>query len=139
MAQNSISRGWTGRFVAVFFLSMSILATWGMRLSNPALVASQGMERVINSHVFPDNNFPLREHYTGIQPLDTGLRVLVAAFLPGVAGWDKGCQMQQIYFLVSVFPIIAVWSAEAGRKRNAWALTSLYGRELFLLLFRICY
>ena len=125
MAENSYSRGWPGRITALFIFSLSILAAWEMRLGSTASVSSELMENVINSSTFPDNGFRLRERYTGIQSLDTGLRVLVAAFLPGVAGWDRGVQIQQIYFLVSFFPIISIWSVEAGRKRNARALTRL--------------
>jgi len=126
MPQKSYSRGWPGRFAALYFLSLSILAAKDMRLSEVALAVSEPMEAVVNSLTFPDNKYRLQEYYTGIAPLDFGLRFLVAAFLPGVAGWDKGFQIQQIYFLVSFFSIIAIWSVEAGRKRNALALTSLY-------------
>ena len=134
MAKKSYSRGWPGRFAALFFLSLSILAAKEMRLGEVASALSEPMEAVVNSLTFPDNKYHLRENYTGIAPLDFGLRFLVAAFLPGVAGWDKGFQIQQIYFLVSFFSIIAIWSVEAGRKRNARALTSLYASS-FLLFF----
>lgn len=126
MAKISYSRGWSGRLAALFFLSLSLLAAKEMRLSGAASAVSGPMEAVVTSLNFPDNEYRLRENYTGIAPLDFGLRFLVAAFLPGVAGWDKGFQIQQIYFLVSFFTIIAIWSVEAGRKRNSLALTSLY-------------
>ena len=126
MADKPYSRGWTGRFVALFFLLLPLLAVKEMRLSKSASAVSEAVEVVVNSLKFPDNNYRLRENYTGIAPLDSGLRFLVVAFLPGVAGWDKGFQIQQIYFLFSFFPIISIWSIEAGRKRSSLALTSLY-------------
>lgn len=126
MANKLNSRGWPGYFAALFFASLSILAAYGMRFGQAASAVSEPMEAVANSLTFPDNKVRLREKYTGIAPLDYGLRFLVAAFLPGVAGWDKGFQLQQIYFLFSFFPIISTWSVEAGRKGNTLALTSWY-------------
>jgi len=136
MAKKSYSRGWPGHFAALFFLSLSILAAKEMRLGEVASAVSEPMEAVVNSLTFPDNKYRLRENYTGIAPLDFGLRFLVAAFLPGVAGWDKGFQIQQIYFLVSFFSIIAIWSVEAGRKRNTRALTSLYASSFLSFFFQ---
>ena len=124
MTTKPLSRGWPGRFAALFFLSLSMLALKEMRLGKTASAVSEPMETVVKTLTFPDNKHRLRETYTGIGPLDFGLRFLVAAFLPGVAGWDKGFQIQQIYFFASFFPIIAILSVEAGRKRNALALTS---------------
>lgn len=128
MAKNAYlpGRGWPGRFAAIFFLSLSILAAKEMRLGEVASAMSEPIEAVVKSLAFPDNKYRLQETYVGIAPLDFGLRFLVVAFLPGVAGWDRGFQIQQMYFLVSFFPIIAIWSVEAGRKRNVLALTSLY-------------
>lgn len=115
MDNRTYSRGWTGRFVALFFLSLSALAAKEMRLGQVSAAITKPMEVVVNSLNFPDNKGRLRESYTGIAQLDFGLRFLVAAFLPGVAGWDKNFQIQQIYFLVSFFSIISIWSVEAGR------------------------
>jgi hypothetical protein len=126
MAKNAYLRGWPGRFAAIFFLSLSILAAKEMRLSEAASAISEPNEAVVNSLAFPDNKYRLQKTYVGIAPLDFGLRFLVVAFLPGVAGWDRGFQIQQMYFLVSFFPIIAIWSVEAGRKRNVLALTRWY-------------
>lgn len=83
---------------------------------------SKPLEEVVNTLVFPGSDVRLRTVYTGISTIDYGLRFLVAAFLPGAAGWDKNSQIQQIYFLLSFFPIIALWSVEAGRTRNAGSL-----------------
>jgi hypothetical protein len=133
MASTAQSRGLPGLFAALFFITLSILALKEMRLSTTASAVSAPMEAAVNSLAFPDTKYSLREKYTGIEPLDLGLRYLVAAFLPGVAGWDKEFQIQQIYFLVSFFPIIAIQSAEAGRKRSGGSWTSLYD------FFRLCF
>ena len=124
--KQAYSRGWLGYPVALFFLSLSLLAVKEMRLSTASFAVQEPMEAAVTSLSFPDRKQRLRESYTGIVGLDFGLRYLVLAFLPGVAGWDKGFQIQQIYFLVSFFTILSIWSVEAGRRRNSIALTSLY-------------
>lgn len=101
---------------ALFLLSLSVLALKEMRLGTAAFATHAPIEAVVNSLQFPDNGHRLNSRFTGISSIDFGLRYLVAAFLPGVAGWDKGFQLQQIYFLISFFTIISIWSVEAGRK-----------------------
>lgn len=135
MARTTHSRGWPGRFAVLFFISLSALAVKEMRLSDAAAAVNDHMPAVVGSRIFPDKKHHLREHYTGIASLDYGLQFLVAAFLPGAAGWDKGFQIQQIYFLVSFFAIIVTLSVEAGRKGNTRGWTRLYAMSLFPLLF----
>lgn len=125
MAESTYSRGWPGRFAALFFLGLSALAVKEMRLSTAAAATADPIQAVVNTRKFA-NGLPLRESFTAFAPLDIGISYLVAAFLPGVAGWDQAFRLQQIYFLFSFFPIISIWSVEAGRKRNFRALTSLY-------------
>jgi hypothetical protein len=126
MSPTPNSRGWPGLVATVSFLSLSLLALKEMRLSPAAAAVSDPLEAAVRSLTIPHTKHRLRDKYTGIRPLDFGLRFLVTAFLPGVAGWDRGFQAQQIYFLVSFFPIIAIWSVEAGRERSSGKLTSLY-------------
>ncbi|KAF2812035.1 uncharacterized protein BDZ99DRAFT_259997 [Mytilinidion resinicola] len=124
MANIFNSRGWSGYFAAIFFVSLPALAVQLMHLSDAATaLAELPFQDVVTSLTFP-NKQPLRERYTGIEPLDLGLRFLVAAFLPAAAGWDPGYEIQQIYFIVSCLAIIAIWAVEAGRKGNARAVTS---------------
>jgi len=127
MAQNASSRGWVGTFTAFLFISMSILAAKEMRLSKESLSVGEPMAAAASTLSFPDNGRPLRASYTGIEPADAGLRFLVIAFLPAAAGWDKGSQIQQIYFLVSFFSVVSLWSIESTRNNNARGLTRLYG------------
>ncbi|KAF2488538.1 hypothetical protein BU16DRAFT_545529 [Lophium mytilinum] len=123
-ATTSNIRGWSGYTAALFFVSLSALAVKLMHLSDAAAaLAELPFQDVVHSLTFP-NKHRLREHYTGIEPLDVGLRFLVAAFLPGAAGWDLGCQIQQIYFIVSCLALVAIWAVEAGRVGNSRAVTS---------------
>lgn len=121
MVQETSSRGWPRRFGGLFFASLSILAAKEMWVGEAASQVSKPLEDIFNSRFFPDTKYALRDRYTGT-PLDMVLSYLVAVFLPGTAGWDKGSQIQQIYFLISFFSIIGTWSVEAGRRRNTWAL-----------------
>ncbi|KAH9210150.1 hypothetical protein DL95DRAFT_393691 [Leptodontidium sp. 2 PMI_412] len=119
MAEKHLIRGWKGHAATAFFISLSLIAVKEMRLSDVAFRVGEPMTSVTTTLKFQDNDQTLRTNYTGIASLDYGLSFLVAAFLPGAAGWDTNSQVQQIYFLVSLFSIISVLSVEAGRKGNA--------------------
>ena len=127
MADTIRSRNGFGILMAIFFVALSALAAREMRAGPVSTRVGEQMQEVVDSAKFAEyDNLPIRTHYTGIAGVDYGLRFLVTAFLPGAAGWDKGIWIQQLYFLISFFPIIGIYSVEAGRKRNSLALTSLY-------------
>ncbi|CAI7666133.1 unnamed protein product [Penicillium palitans] len=66
---------------------------------------------------------PLRQVYTGIGAVDLILKVIVTIFLPAVANFSTPEQpLQVLYFLVSMMPIIAIWTVEGFRPRNKWTL-----------------
>jgi hypothetical protein len=75
--------------------------------------------------LYPGRATIMRRYYTGVAAIDALLSVLVTAFIAGPAGWNRGIQVQQAYFLISFFPVIATWSIESVRKRTGWALISL--------------
>jgi hypothetical protein len=126
MVSNSTPRGWLGYLGAAFFLAMSIWATFEMRLSKASTTLDQPMRQTANTLIFPDGKQRLRNVYTGYGPLDFGLSFLVTVFLPAVDGWDKGLQIQQIYFLFSVFPVLSIFSVESVRQSNVGSIVSLY-------------
>lgn len=103
-----------------FFLAASAFALRHM-VFGPAAVAANDDFAVIaqnEDYHFSANGVKLRRGYTGIRALDSGLSFLVAAFLPGAAGWDRNFQLLQAYFLFSFFSVLAIWSIEAARTRN---------------------
>jgi len=104
---------------------LSLLATYFIRVAATASGVSDKMETIIRLSRFPDHETPLRTVYTGIALLDQGFAFLVAAFIHGTAAWDRGFHVLQIYFLISLFPILAIWSVESCRKRNRLSLISL--------------
>jgi hypothetical protein len=126
ITSNSVSRGWIGYLAGGFFIGMSIWAVFEMRLSKASASVDLPMKMTTNTLQFPYGQQRLRNVYTGFGPLDYGLSFLVTAFLPAVAGWDKGLQIQQIYFLFSVFPIFSFFSVESVRKSNIGSIVSLY-------------
>jgi hypothetical protein len=66
---------------------------------------------------------PLRQVYTGLQPVDRILQSLVTVFLPVVANISRPEQsLQGLYFLASLLPIIAILTIEGYRPRNKWTL-----------------
>jgi hypothetical protein len=54
MAESLYFCGWTGRFVALSFISLLVIGAKEMRLSKTAMAVSESMEAVINSLTFPD-------------------------------------------------------------------------------------
>jgi hypothetical protein len=106
--------------MATLFLFASAVAHYYMHMGPAAIAATDSFTIVAEAKefYFPDNSFLLRRNYTGVHAIDMGLSFLVAAFLPGAAGWDRNFQLLQAYFLFSFFSLIAVWSVEACRTRN---------------------
>lgn len=137
MATPTSSRGWISAFATIFFISLSVLAVKEMHLSKPAVAVREPIQAIISSLYFPDQGTSLRETYTGIPYLDLVFRNIVAAFLPGVAGWDSSFQIQQIYFLFSFFPVVTIMAIEAGRK-NASGLVRRYIPDMLFPDRRTC-
>lgn len=68
---------------------------------------------------------PLRQVYTGLQPIDRILQSLVTVFLPTVANTSRPEQpLQSLYFLASLLPILAIFTVEGYRPRNRWTLVA---------------
>ncbi|CAG8052089.1 unnamed protein product [Penicillium salamii] len=66
---------------------------------------------------------PLRQVYTGLQPIDRILQSLVTVFLPAVSNSSAPEQaLQSLYFLATMLPIIAILTVEGYRPRNRWTL-----------------
>ena len=122
--QQMQSRGWFGRVAAATFIGLSILATYEMRFTPSSPGWGEKFTDIVDSMRFPEQpELAIRSRYTSIPTLDYGLQFLVAAFLPGAAGFTKEFQVLQAYFLISFFPIIAIYSVEAGRRGNKRAWT----------------
>ena len=119
---------WVSAFVATLLVLLSLLATWEIRVVPEKVGLSEAMQAIQSSGGFFEttgNQVPLRSRYTGIEAIDVGLGFLVSAFLPAAAGWDRGHQLFQCYFLVSFYAIVSIWSVEAGRSKNKGVLISL--------------
>lgn len=119
-------RGAQGWLFAIAYLTCSVLAFTQIRYAAVQSGLSEDMAIVTATRRFIDRDIPLRSSYTNIESIDVGIGTLVAAFMAGPAGWDKGFQLQMFYFLVSFFSVIAVWSVESVRKGHRGALISLY-------------
>ncbi|POS69780.1 FAD binding domain-containing protein [Diaporthe helianthi] len=63
--------------------------------------------------------------YTGVASIDSLLSVLSWAFSEHVAGPDPNKRIQCLYFLVSLIPIIYIWTAEGYRNGNISSLVSV--------------
>lgn len=117
-------RGYKGWLAAFCFLSLSAVGYYGMHIW-PASVGFDVKMRdaLVEGIYFPGHQ--LKTRYTGVAAVDQLLTPLSFFFMPGVSGLDPSHRVLQIYFLMSLFPLIAVWSVEACRKRNAMTLLSL--------------
>lgn len=126
MATTVPSRGVSGYLFGLIFLALALWAVREIRIGPVSTKMGTLMEPAVNSKIIKEyGNLEHRKRYTGIEGLDMGLQFLVVAFLPGVLDLDLGVKLQQAYFLLSFFPIIAVLCVEAGRARNKWSLLYL--------------
>jgi hypothetical protein len=109
------------------YVTLASIAAYYLQLSRAPRATDVYIQQVVKGGEwkFPGQDVVLRRHYTGIAPLDFAASFLVAVFTHGAAGWTKGIQLQQAFFLLQFFPVIATWAVESARKRNAWALISL--------------
>ncbi|EXJ92529.1 hypothetical protein A1O3_01081 [Capronia epimyces CBS 606.96] len=122
--KNTPPRNWVAWFFAVSFSLLALLAVYQIRIVAITSAISEKMELVNKMARFPEYGIPLRKTYTGVGQLDQGLAFLVSSFIHGTSGWDKGFYVLQVYFLVSYFAVVAVWTVESCRKRNSVALIS---------------
>jgi hypothetical protein len=120
------SRGASGVIFASIFIALSAWAVREMRVGPIGMKVSEMFEPAVNSKFIKEyDNMEVRTQYTGIEAVDFGLQFLVVAFSPGAFGWDQGQMLQSAHFLLSFFPIVAILSVEAGRRRNKKTLIYL--------------
>lgn len=120
------SRGRNGWYFMAFYLLCSLLVHYGMWIRSAEYGLDAHFGGILMTGTFPyDSNFPLKRTYCGIGFIDNYLTFLSAAYMPGLAGWDKNFGTLQMYFLGMLIPPIAVWSVESCRKRNALTLLAL--------------
>ncbi|KAI9745064.1 MAG: hypothetical protein M1818_001342 [Claussenomyces sp. TS43310] len=120
------SRGLHGWYLMAFYLACSLLVHYGMWIRSAEYGLDVHFGSIITTGTFPyDPNFPLKRTYTGIGAIDNYLTFLSAAYMPGLAGWDKNFGTLQMYFLGMLIQPIAIWSIESCRKRNALTLLAL--------------
>lgn len=118
-----LDRGLRGWVASAFFLVVSAYYFYDMRLFPNSVNFSNNFEAIVNAKQYPEvPNLSIRQDFTGIEGLDRGLVYLVTAFLPGAAGFNPVYQIQQAYFLISFFPLISIYTVEAGRRgmKYAW-------------------
>lgn len=99
------------------FVLISMAGAWFMRISLVLKDAPVGFLGMLESGMHP-NGVPMKEDYTGVYFIDKGLSLLVAAFLPGPAGWNEVYYWQQFHFLPQLVGIITVMTVESCRGRN---------------------
>jgi hypothetical protein len=115
---------------SVTYLVLSFAAFYYMRLTPEGKSTGKFLEPLF-THPSADFHHPshheiiIRRHYTGIKPIDAFLSLLVTAFLAGPAGLNEVVRVQQINFLISIVPVLVVFSIESVRTRNAWSLITL--------------
>lgn len=123
--RRSTHTGWLFKTANVSFVVLAAIAFYEMRIKPGFYGFDTKFEAIVKARVFPEApNLIVRDIYTGVASIDYGLQFLVAAFLPGVAGYSKEFQAQQRYFLFSFFPLITIYNIEAGRNSLRGSLAS---------------
>jgi hypothetical protein len=111
---------------ATSFIVLSAYAMWKLRFESSLSGVPVGFNEAVLEDRKLTNGAPLVTRFTTVDVIDRYiLSLLVAAFMPGVAGWDPEVRLLQIYFLGNLFALICVWNVEANRQRNRWRLISL--------------
>jgi len=102
----------------IAFGALSGFHLWTMRVRT----TMEGFPIGFNVDVFEKkllgDGSPLKTQYTGVAPFDVVLSMLVAAFMPGSAGWLPVFKVQQMYFLAQFFAVCAVMTVESQRVGN---------------------
>jgi hypothetical protein len=111
----------TSTLHTILYIIISISGFYIMRISPATFSVAEWFETMATQPEFrfPENNVLLRRTYTGIPFIDGVLVVLVTAFLPGSAGWDRTLWLLHVHFLVSFGAIVGCLNVEAGRRGNA--------------------
>lgn len=124
MSQIRVERGWVGIAAATSFVLLSATAFYTIQIYPSRYDFDVRFKSVVDNKNYPEKpEIRIQERYTGIAGFDYGVRFLVTAFLPGVAGFSKEEFILSAYFLISFFPMIAIYSVEAGRHGSRRALT----------------
>jgi hypothetical protein len=107
------------------FVAITGFSLWTMRIRT----AMEGCPIDFNQDVFEKKRLadgsPLKTTYTWISPVDYLVSMLVAAFVPGSAGWLPAFQLQQIYFLAQFSAVVAIMTVESHRVKNQGRLIRL--------------
>ncbi|KAH8724808.1 hypothetical protein GQ44DRAFT_772845 [Phaeosphaeriaceae sp. PMI808] len=120
MATPSINLTGARPYNTLLLVVLALLSAGGAWFMRIYLIINDGPVDFVNvvasgTHL---NGVPIKKHYTGIGPLDDGLAFLVAAFIPGAAGWNETFYWQQVHFLSQFATISAIQNVEACRQRN---------------------
>ena len=133
------------------FLALSAIGIYHFQYLPAHLKIPLNFEDILrNKHLnVPYQHISIPQRYTGIQSIDSFIAVYVTAFAHGPLRLDEHAYWQQLYFLVGIFPILAVWTVEANRERNrgtvisytsVWAIFyQALGGAVFLPLHDLCY
>lgn len=108
-------------YLAMAAMAFRMLLSTGEENGTWALV-----REVITKRSFFDASTSLRQTYTGLRAIDLKLQTLVAVFFPAITGSSgTEVQLQFLYLLSTVLPLMAVITVEGFRPRNNWTLLSL--------------
>ncbi|PGH17463.1 hypothetical protein AJ79_01063 [Helicocarpus griseus UAMH5409] len=104
------NRGLRGWLLAAVFFALSALGYWSMHIWAMGVGASLLFEKI---RVIP---------FTNNESLDQTLSLFPPQFGAGNKGLSAGHSALQMYFLISLFPLIALYTVESVRKRNSFNL-----------------
>jgi hypothetical protein len=116
--------GFMGFFAIYIILTM--MGIYFLRIDSASSIVPDAMQAVTEAGNWRGfgHDVPVRSHYTGIRWFDFGLTFLVVAFTAGAGALDTGFWIHQLYFLVSFFAVISIWTVEACRDGNQKRYTS---------------
>ncbi|KAK2785003.1 hypothetical protein FQN53_008054 [Emmonsiellopsis sp. PD_33] len=107
------NRSWRGWVLAALFLALSFVGYWALQVWAMRIGASHLFDKI---HVVP---------YTDIPSIDGFMSLFAPQYAAGNRSLPESHSALQFYFLISLFPMIAIYTVESVRKRNRMNLLAI--------------
>ena len=115
---------WTSLLLLSILEAIAIDSMWGFTFRNGYHDALARL-RDYGPHVLPGSDITLRQHYTGIRPIDYWLTVLQCVFANIFDGSAPELSIYAFHFAGQLVPVVAIMAIESCREGNQGTTMSL--------------
>lgn len=111
------------RYILPLFSAFALYAVFYFSASNGLF---QLIDDAVRANKLADTAYPLRTVYTGVEPVDRLLTVLVVFFWSALDGYNAGSVLHALYFAGAFGSAWVLVILEAWRVGNSWTVPALY-------------